>query len=678
MVHNKKLLALWKSDRSRSPDCLLNLSSIKLSLLEENVLRLGLKHHILPNKLDENNLRVEIEKLIFNVTNEYNVVISSDFKEKLRAICKSFVSQANGLCSTRQNQLFHKTVRGLLRNESIKVCRYDKGNGVVVLNNSDYFEKLDTIVLDEEKFQKIAVDVDLEHPVIKNENSIKRYLSNNVKKFVDKSTFDKIIPSGSQPGKLYGLCKVHKANHPMRPVISMVGTAEYRLAKYLDTFIKPCINTNHTVSSTTEFIEKLQSFNLTEGDFSVSFDVCSLYTNIPLEETIKLVAEKVFSSSSTNVPPFSKKTFIKLLTFATSGMFLYNNSLYKQVDGVAMGSPLGPSLANFFLGHLEQHNIFNKSGINPKLYVRYVDDIFAVFDKNVKFQPFLDHINHQHGNIKFTVEESVNNVLAFLDTSICIKGNNFESCVYRKSTNTDVLLNFDAVCPVTWKKGVILGALNRAKIICSTRELFLSEVEKLKTMFFKNGYSMRFFDNVFSVFDNRQLNVESTKRDIDYKCMFKIPFVGLVSHEFKKKVINLFFHDLGVEIFPIFKSCKLSGFFSLKSQTPKELIANAVYKYTCLCDTSLTYIGKTKRHLAVRSEEHLRFERDLPKSEIKTHLKTCVICQNSSLDNFEVLKKCMSDHEAKINEAMIVKKRIPELNKNLFNSGCLFTLKVYN
>ena len=98
-----------------------------------------------------------------------------------------------------------------------------------------------------------------------------------------------------------------------------------------------------------------------------------------------------------------------------------------------MGSPLGPSLAIFFLGHLEQHKIFNKSGINPKLYVRYVDDIFAVFDKNVKFQPFLDHINHQHGNIKFTVEESVNNVLAFLDTSICIKGNNFESCVLGKA-----------------------------------------------------------------------------------------------------------------------------------------------------------------------------------------------------------------------------------------------------
>ena len=122
--------------------------------------------------------------------------------------------------------------------------------------------------------------------------------------------------------------------------------------------------------------------------------------------------------------------------FKVTGMFLYNNSIYKQVSGVTMGCPLDPSIANSFLGHLEQYNIFNKSNINPRLYVRYVDDIFAVFDKNVNFQLYLDHIDHQHSNIKFAVEESVNNVLAFLDTSIRIKGKNLESFVYRKSTNT--------------------------------------------------------------------------------------------------------------------------------------------------------------------------------------------------------------------------------------------------
>ena len=99
--------------------------------------------------------------------------------------------------------------------------------------------------------------------------------------------------------------------------------------------------------------------------------------------------------------------------------------------------------------------------------------------------------------------------------------------------------------------------------------------------------------------------------------MFKVLYVGLVSREFKKKVITVFFHDLSVEIFPIFKSYKLSGFFSLKSQTPEELIANAVYKYTCLCDTSLSHIGKTKRHFAVRFEVHFRFEKYLPKVKVK-------------------------------------------------------------
>ena len=174
----------------------------------------------------------------------------------------------------------------------------------------------------------------------------------------------------------------------------------------------------------------------------MSVDVCSLNTNVPLDETIRLIADKVYSTTSHIVPPFPKKVFLKLLKFATSGMFLYNDRLYKQVDGVAMGSPLGPSLANFFLGHLEEHNIFTNEKISPKLYVRYVDDIYAVFHENVSFHNFLNHINSQHPNIKFTVEESNNNILSFLDTQISLVGDRFESCVLRKRTNTGVLLNF--------------------------------------------------------------------------------------------------------------------------------------------------------------------------------------------------------------------------------------------
>ena len=176
--------------------------------------------------------------------------------------------------------------------------------------------------------------------------------------------------------------------------------------------------------------------------------------------------------------------------------------------------------------------------------MRYVDEIFAVFEKDLRFQPFLEQINSQYPNIKFTIEESVDNVLSFLDTEIRIIGDEFESCVYRKSTNTDVLLNFGAVCPAAWKKGIILGSLNRAKLICSSLELFRREVNKLRLMFLKNGYSKSFFDKVLGSFENRQGKEKSDrkeKKDIDFNLMIKIPFVGSISYELKTNLVICFF-----------------------------------------------------------------------------------------------------------------------------------------
>ena len=86
---------------------------------------------------------------------------------------------------------------------------------------------------------------------------------------------------------------------------------------------------------------------------------------------------------------------------ATQGMFLYNNKLYKQIDGVAMGSPLGCKLANFFLGNLETVIFKQPSSTHPKMYLRYVDDVFAVFDDEKKCDSFLNILNTQHK--KFTV-----------------------------------------------------------------------------------------------------------------------------------------------------------------------------------------------------------------------------------------------------------------------------------
>ena len=69
-----------------------------------------------------------------------------------------------------------------------------------------------------------------------------------------------MIPSRSKPGKLYGQAKVHKSNVPLRPVVSMVDTPEYNLAKYLDNMIKPYIPDTHLLRSTEDCLERLKHF----------------------------------------------------------------------------------------------------------------------------------------------------------------------------------------------------------------------------------------------------------------------------------------------------------------------------------------------------------------------------------------------------------------------------------
>ena len=96
----------------------------------------------------------------------------------------------------------------------------------------------------------------------------------------------------------------------------MIGTAEYQLAKYLDSLIKPNLPDRFMLNSTDHFLEKLNKFTLQPGDKCLSFDVCSLFTNVPLEETIQIVADHLYSDNAVVTPSFEKQSFITLLKLA--------------------------------------------------------------------------------------------------------------------------------------------------------------------------------------------------------------------------------------------------------------------------------------------------------------------------------------------------------------------------
>ena len=126
----------------------------------------------------------------------------------------------------------------------------------------------------------------------------------------------------------------------MRPILSATGTYNYSLAKWLDEKLKPLSVNQYTISDVFQFAKEIQHLPVDENDFLVLYDVTALFTNVPLDETIYLLADKAFNDSWFNI---TQDDLIELLSIATKYQLF-------QFDGVAMGSPLGLLVANAFIG----------------------------------------------------------------------------------------------------------------------------------------------------------------------------------------------------------------------------------------------------------------------------------------------------------------------------------------
>ena len=677
--HEEKLTKLWIRQRIYTPEAVKNFSTVKLTTCELDALRYGLKHHILPSKLKIMNFKASMEKGFHFIKADISSELDHRLKDKVKHHCDSFINASASVCGNTKNKKLHNTLRNLSRNAKIKVTSYDKGNGIVILDSEDNISKLDSIISDQTKFEVINYNQDnfSSNPVIKAENKLVYFLRKYVKPFINDNTYRNIIPSGSQPGKLYGMSKVHKPNCPLRPVVSMIGTAEYNLAKFLDNYIKPNIPDHHMLNSTNQLLHVLQEnkHRIKNNHYMVSFDVVSLFTNIPLKESIDLAADYVYNNSTNPIPPFDKNTFKRLLGFATSGIFTFNGNYYKQTDGVIMGSPLGPTLANLFLGHLEQNWLSQK--FSPILYKRYVDDIFCIFENEIHSNMFLDFINQQHQNLQFTVEPHQNNTLPFLDLEISMNNQEFETKIYRKVTFTGLLLNFNAICPIQWKKGLITGLLHRAFTACSTWHSLHDEINNIKNLLQQNSYPLKFVDNLVrkffnSKFENRPIKVSD---EIERKYSIQIPYIGNPSLILKKKLQKLFRYS-NTEINIIFSTFKVRNYFSLKDKTNTLLKSSLVYQYKCLDDPSLTYVGKTKRHFNTRISEHKKSG-----SAIHAHLQSCTSC-GTNTDHFHsrfniIDSSARSEFELRILEALYISTLKPKLNKQLTGEGTCFVLNIF-
>ena len=109
---------------------------------------------------------------------------------------------------------------------------------------------------------------------------------------------------------LYGVVKTHKQNYPMRPVLSAINTPEYNLAKWLEKQIKSCLIDTYSVSSSTEFVNKISNLEIKDQNIFASLDIKSLYTQVPLKEVIEDILETIYDKNSNSIFKESKITKI--------------------------------------------------------------------------------------------------------------------------------------------------------------------------------------------------------------------------------------------------------------------------------------------------------------------------------------------------------------------------------
>ena len=340
----------------------------------------------------------------------------------------------------------------------------------------------------------------------------------------------------------------------------------------------------------------------------VSFDICSLFTNIPLTETINIILTKLFPDQTSLFHGFTKDSFRKLLELSvTETYFTFNNKIYKQIDGMAMGSPLGPTFANIFMCHLE--NLFMNQcplSFKPLFYRRYVDDTFVLFRDMSHADEFLNYINSFHSNIQFTIELEENNKISFLDILISRNEDNFLTGIFRKKTFTGLGQNFFSNCPISFKVNACKTLLFRAFSLSSNWKMFHNEINFLKSYFNNNSYPAHIFENVIRKFLDQIFRPKINTYNVPKKQMYvSLPFT-VNYNDIKHKLTNVL-----LEIYPyvdfkfVLKNpLTIGSMFNFKDTLPELMRSSIIYKFTCPKCNLGTYVGYSSRLMRVRIDSH--------------------------------------------------------------------------
>lgn len=607
--HNKKLKKLMSqipkvndnipSTKHKFSERVVNSTNISFNEKEVRLLNKGLQHNITPT-LNENNIK---ELIVATKIACDTAKLSQNEQIALGHKVSSFISKHTKKIN---NMKIHdhsvlKNLNKKLSDNKALIVKADKSNSVVIMYDSEYVSK--TIeFFDKNNIIEIQAD-----PTPKLQSRLKNLMKKSDFLLTAEEIRDCTVMNPSAP-RLRAQPKTHKANCPIRPIVNSRSSPTYKISKKLNEILSNTFKFDETysVKNSYELINCIKDVQIPETAKFASLDITNLYTNIPVKETIEIIKNNLLKHKTLTLPEIYE--FIDLLTLVLShNYFSFNNKMYQQKDGLAMGSCLASLVADIFINNLECKFFKENPQIVSKIiyYKRYVDDIIILFDGTVEeIEDFAKQMNKMHPNIIFTVEHQTEKGLNFLDLSISNSNNRHKFQVYRKPTYTDATINNSSCHPENHKLASYRSMLSRMhKIPLETADQS-EELNTIKTIAYNNGYNPKLIDELNSKVNSHisHPNDKSTLKKttkLPTEKYVSFPFVGKLSY----KIANLFRRtDIRISYYTNNK-LKDKAIHSIKNNS-NPYNRSGIYRLNCN-SCSKIYIGQTGRNFNIRFREHM-------------------------------------------------------------------------
>ena len=674
------------NDSTQNFNNVINLSNYELTYNHNFALSFGLKFCIPPKKINPVLLKAQFESL-YNQLSELtpsNQINDALLRSRLVVLTNeiSKIKFSNAISPLTSAHL--NAAKQIAKNRDLIVSRADKGNCVVILNRSDYVTKMANVLANGTRF---IVDPKQEDASMKAladiKKTIKDLTSNNM---ITEHMAKKLVPTAAIVPRLYGLPKIHKKDVPLRPILSMVGSAHHPLAKFLAHILEP-VQAFYCKRCLTDLFDLVDKLNKTNGYEHNSYclgslDIVALFTAVPVKKCIEVILDTI-ENNSIEVK-IEGPILGRLLHQCVSNIqFLFNNTYYRQIDGVAMGSPLGPVLANIYVGYIE----YNTPNIDTDtiLYGRYVDDVIVLGSDRDAIHQLCNRLNSIDNNIQFTVELESNMSLPYLDVRIHRDDHNkLKFSWYHKDTWSGRFLHYKSFVPMAWKTGLLKGYKTRLLRICSP-EFLKPAIEELSHIFKMNGYPCSMIKSFFQDYippSNGKNNKTST---VSRKPVFiYLPFLGDRLSDQIAGRIDRYVRSAYPQTHTIVRWKPTTAFhFPVKDKLPNLTIPNVVYHFRCPCTTN-DYIGRTEQPLGERINQHLpkwliegkkhgpRSDKK-PSSAIARHRLECNVPTEDIKNCFKIVHNINNTVLLRILEALEIKYRQPTL---CIQKDRLFDLKI--